>query len=108
MKNRQDYQAERRKAAEILEKFNQLACAHFADILRKHDEYCRLCTEVGQPTENLIPADYFEAAYKLLSFGPIASRATLILGTADDIEKLVSRVQTYEGFYSYTGHWIEL
>lgn len=108
MKSPQHYRTERHQAAQILKDFNDRACGHFAEVLRKHDEYVRSCAELGIPAPELIPVAYFEAVYKLLSFGPLPDRATLMLGHPDEIETLVSRVQTAKGFYADTGHWIEL
>jgi hypothetical protein len=105
MTSRQKYLAERKQAAANLADFNDRACAHFAAVLRDN---VRLCREVGLPPADLIPVAYFEAVYKLLCFAPLADRAVLILGKPDDIEALVSKTQTAKGFYSETGHWIEL
>lgn len=108
MKTQQQYQAERKKLAEQLEQLNKALCAEFADILRKNDEAMRIQRELGQKPESLIPMPYFDAVYRILSFAPKSMRLTIIAGTPNEIEALVSRVQTERGFYSDGGHWIEL
>ncbi len=108
MKTSREYQAERKKLAEILERFNDAACIHLAEILRTNDAYSRACMELGEKPESLIPKQYFEAAYRLLSFAPKADRLTLMTGTPDQIEALISKTQHARGFYTDSGFWIEL
>ena len=108
MKTPRAYREERQRAAIALEQFNNAACIHFAEMLRLNDEQKRIAKELGQPIEDLIPADYFEAVYRILSFGPKQDRAVLILGTPNEIENLVSRVQRDRGFYDEKQFWIEL
>lgn len=108
MKSPDAYRRERKTVAEQLESFNRQACIHFAEILRLNDEQKRICAQLGEPVEDLIPLAYFESVYKLLCFGPKADRLLLMVGTADEIEQVVSRVQRDKGFKDETGFWIEL
>jgi hypothetical protein len=102
-----EYLAGRRHAAELMASFNRRACIHFAEVLRTHDAYERLCLELGIPAEDMIPQEYFEIVYKVLSFGKLQDRATLLLGTASGIERLVTEIQGRGGFNDEKGFFIE-
>lgn len=108
MKAKIEYNEERREAARYLERLNRLAVIHFAEVLRAHDTYQRICREAGFLPSAIVPQHYFEIAYKLLTFGTFGDRATLMLGTVEEIEKLVERVQRSNGFYDEKGFFIEI
>jgi len=108
MKTQRDWQRERQELAEELKRFNNRACIHFAEILRKHDEYKSLSRQLGENPADLIPVAYFEAVYKILSYAPAEQRLAIMAGTPEEIEKLVSEIQTAGGFYDEKGFWIEL
>ena len=103
-----EYYKARKSAAESMERFNRLACIHFAEVLRTHDQYERLFRELGMNPEQLIPKDYFEIVYRVLSMGKVEDRATLILGNAAAIEKLVKRVMAERGFKDERNRWVEI
>ena len=108
MKTIQQHREELKKAAEFLQGLNEYSCAHYAKVLQQHDTYVRLCTEAGVQIEPLIDVDRFEMIYKLLSFAPLKDRATLMLGEAPEITRLLARTRNAGGFYTDQQHWIEL
>lgn len=108
MVTRLEWIHERRNAAELLEEFNRQACIHFAEVLRDYDTYVRLCKELGKPHEELIPSAYFDAVYRILSFGKFSDRAVILLGTPDQYDDLISAALRQRGFYDENSKWMEL
>lgn len=108
MKNRIEYEHERRQAAELLETYNRRASIHFAEMLRKQDEYERVCKELGIPVQEIIPKRYFEITYRVLSLGKLQDRATLLLGTVNAIDKLLSEIDSVGGFRDERGFFVEV
>lgn len=108
MVSRAEYICERKRAAHALEESNRKACIHFAEVLRSHDEYERICKQLGMPAEEIIPKRYFEIVYRVLCFGTVENRAALLLGAPEAIDKLVRSTDQNGGFYDEKGFWIEV
>lgn len=108
MKSFATYQRERKELAESLEQLNNSACRHFAQMLRLNDEQKRLSMELGQKPEDLIPAQYFEIVYRVLSFGKLADRFVLLVGSEQEIDKLIARIQLNRGFTDDKDKWFEI
>lgn len=108
MKTKSAHLQEIRNLAAQLEQFNTSACIHFAELLRMNDEQKRICSELSQPVEDLIPRRYIEACYWILSLGPKADRLALMSSDANDIDRIIGKVLDARGFSDETGFWIEV
>src|SRR5215475_5287477 len=103
MKNRIDYLKERQTAAHMLEELNRLACIRLSRDLRLNDEQKRICFELGEPGKDLLNVQFFDAVYRVLSLGKIQDRIAILMGSADDIDLLIARIQAAKGFYDDEG-----
>ena len=99
---------ERKKAAELLEELNRQACIHFAEQIRNQETVNRLSREIGKEPEQVIPLDYFDACYRILSFGKLKDRILILLGKADDFDPMIQEALNRKGFYDENDRWHEL
>ena len=108
MVSKTEYEIERKKAAKTLEQLNRQACIYFAELLRGQDRAEQIQRDLGIRREEFIPQRYFEITYRLLCFGKLQDRATLMLGTAAGIERLLSEISEKGGFNDENGRFQEI
>lgn len=98
-----------REAGKSIGHMHQKAMIHFAEQLRLMDEERRISLDLGvNSVVGWEVYQYFNAVYRVLSFGKPDQIMPLLIGSPDEIDAVIRPIVTAGGFETENGFWMEI